>query len=155
VFVATEAAWERQPDQVIAGALVKAAADLVSVAHAVLKEAGDIRVFTQAQAAADRALSVAGDLGWSADRGVILQRRGSMVLDCYTAERSASNYKGEFQHWVEKAVNRGDPGLLQVMSSPVGRPASGAPQAHWPTPLGEPAASALFEERKLRVRSAL
>jgi hypothetical protein len=140
VYAAADAGWlSGDPAQLhsgaMGGALVKAAADLVSAAHAGLMEAGDVRLFNAARVAADRGLEVADALGSAADKGVILQRRGSMILDCYTAGRTAANHEGEFRHWIDKALSTGDPELIRAASSPVDGAGAEPAQPWWPAPL--------------------
>lgn len=140
VYAAADASWPsqnetRHPGEAVGEALITAAADLVSAAHAALLDAGDVRLFNTARTAADRGLQVADALGSTAAKGVILQRRGSMILDCYTAGRTPANYRGEFQHWVEKALSSGDPELIRAASSPVEGSSAEPAEPWWPEPL--------------------
>ncbi len=140
VYAAASAGWspgdESRPlGHALADALVKAAADLVSVAQAALRDAGDVRFFNVARAAAEPGIAAADALGFEAAKGVILQRRGSMILDCYTAGRTAPNYQAEFQHWVGKALSGGDPELLRAASKPVGGSGDEPAEPWWPEPL--------------------
>jgi len=114
VYAASDAAWTGRHDRASGLALVKAGADLVSVTHVGLFEIGHISLWAQAMSAAQRVISVAEELGLDDDRGIVLQRRGSLVLDCYTAGRSAAAYRNEFQNWVEKAMFAADPGLHEI-----------------------------------------
>jgi CHAT domain-containing protein len=140
VYAAASAGWSpgeesQPPGHARADALGKAAADLVSVAQVALSEAGDVRFFNLARVAAERGIAAADALGYEAAKGIILQRRGSMILDCYTAGRSAANYQAEFQHWVDKALSGGDPELIRAASKPVNGSGDKPAEPWWPEPL--------------------
>ena len=79
--------------------LMTADLHLISKATALLTEAGNIRVFTIAGEAAQEALSLAAELELPDAQGVILQRRGMMIITCY-ARGPGDLHALAFQDWV-------------------------------------------------------
>ena len=138
VHAAADAAWtatqDAGGDREVGQAFAQACADLVTVAHSGLTEAGDIRLFRTAREVAERGLAVARELRLDRTQGVMLQRRGSLVLDCYTANRTSNNHANEFEAWVSRATDTRDPDLISAMSTPGARPPD-VPVRQWPAPL--------------------
>ncbi len=122
-------------DRRMAVALVAADTGLIAEAHAQLLQAGDIRLFTAAREAADEGLAIARMLGMPKTEGTILQRRGSMILDCYTTGRSVTNYHGQWTRWESRALDSGDPDLMRAVSIPVEGSQGSAAPLRWPEPL--------------------
>ena len=133
VFAAIKASWAARPERPVGAALVKAAGDLVSAAHPLLLEVADFRCWQTMDAAATQAVELCQQLGFPRTRGVLLQRRGSLVLDCYTAGRTPRLpiYNPELERWLETARFSDDPEMPRVG---IGGAGDGAPPG-WPTPL--------------------
>ena len=134
VDAAAEAAHAVDQSPEMDRSYVSVGADLINVAACGLQEAGDIRLFIAARTAGDRAIATAQSLGASAAEGVVRQRRGSMILDCYTSGRTPANYAAEFGFWVQKALQAGDPELALLVAIPVDGPETSAAPT-WPSPL--------------------
>lgn len=113
VHDAAKGAWSVRRDRDVGTALIKASAELIDASHLRLEAAGDRHVWEQAMSAAQAGVAVALELDMPQQHGWLLQRRGSLVLDCYTAGRSPAAHALEFQHWVEKAMFSADPNVSQ------------------------------------------
>ena len=120
LYAGADAAWTRSHDAGLGHSLVGICADLVQAAGGGLARAGDIRLFATARSVADRGIAVADELGMRAEKGVILQRLGSVFLTCYVAGRTDGNYAAEFRHWVRKALSVGDPDLNAIVQAAAG-----------------------------------
>jgi hypothetical protein len=138
-YEAATAARTAYPDDPgYAEAWLSVGADLIEIMHRALFEQGDIRLYLRAGEIAVSGIAVADELGLSPLQGLLALRFGSLVLDVYTANRTPSNYQGEFNAWVNRALQSGDPELRSLLSHPLAadgeRDPEQAPPA-WPEPL--------------------
>ncbi|MGI5183254.1 CHAT domain-containing protein [Dactylosporangium sp. CA-152071] len=116
--------------------LLQADANLIVEAHALLQRGGDIRLYAAAGDAAREALDLADELGLPQARGVVLQRRGALVLDCYGRGPDGLHAQA-FQDWVAGAYTADpDPGLKLAVAETLGPgPERQPPPLRWPDPV--------------------
>lgn len=119
-------------------------ANLVEVLHYVLLlEGGNVRLYLRAKEVGEEAMADAAAMGLARLESLLALRMGTLVLDCYTANRSPSNYRGQFDAWVAQAKYAEDPAMAWLVSGQGGE----YDPPEWPEPL-----DALAEaERLLRL----
>ena len=126
-----------EQDAALAEAWLYVAATLIEILHRALIEQGDIRLFLRAQQIGEPAIEAAEGLRFPRMQGLLAMRLGTLVLDCYTANRSPSNYEGQFSAWVARALQENDPELTWLVSEPVASDVveSDHQPPTWPAPL--------------------
>lgn len=137
-YEAAAAAHEAHPqDAAFAEIWLYVSADLIEVLHWALMEKGDIRLFLRAQQIGETGIEAAERLGFPRMQGLLALRLGTLVLDCYTANRTPSNYEGQFDAWVTRALQDNDPELIWLVSQPAVSDAadSDRPPPTWPASL--------------------
>lgn len=138
-YEAARAAHTARPDDpALAEAWLSVSADLVEIFHRALVEQGDLRMYLHAAEIADETTEAGGRLGLPKMQGLIALRFGALVLDAYLAGRSPSNYQGQFDAWVARALQSNDPELKFLVSRKLGADGESEPGREppsWPKPL--------------------
>ena len=137
-YEAAAAAHEAHPqDAAAAEVWLLVAADLIEVLHWVLFERGDIRLFLRAHQIGEAGIEAAERLGFPRMPGLLALRLGTLLLDCYTADRTPSNYEGQFDAWVARALQKNDPELRRLVWQPAASDAAESDRRPptWPAPL--------------------